>query len=95
MQGPNDPKQCHLQVMMSAHLKHTLGVKSMIATGGQGYRAHGPYDPTAPIAPPHNNWMNNGAKGEDFNRNLNIKDIDLHTQHCYPDAWGIANTELE
>ena len=41
---------------MSAYLKNTLLVKSMVTNGNEGYRARGTYDPYASISYPVLNW---------------------------------------
>eukprot|EP00208_Stichococcus_sp_RCC1054_P002221 CAMPEP_0206134838 /NCGR_PEP_ID=MMETSP1473-20131121/243_1 /ASSEMBLY_ACC=CAM_ASM_001109 /TAXON_ID=1461547 /ORGANISM="Stichococcus sp, Strain RCC1054" /LENGTH=663 /DNA_ID=CAMNT_0053526467 /DNA_START=573 /DNA_END=2564 /DNA_ORIENTATION=+ len=82
------------QVEMSAYLKTTLGVKSMVTNGNEGYRARGQYDPNASIQYPYLNWVNTGLKGEDFNRNLYIPTIDFGTIHVYPSNFGVPNTSV-
>ena len=37
---------------MAGYLKKTLGVKSLVTNGNEGYRAAGTYDPYAPVTYP-------------------------------------------
>lgn len=76
-------------VKQSAFLKHDIGVKQMVSIGSEGWRARGKYDPTASVKGPFLNWMNSGMKGEDFVRNLGIKNLDFATIHVYPSNWQI------
>lgn len=41
----------------------SLGFTQMLTNGAEGYRAKGIHDPSAPIAYPFNNWLNDGRKG--------------------------------
>lgn len=41
----------------------SLGFTQMLTNGAEGYRANGPFDPSAPTAFPFNDWINNGQKG--------------------------------
>ena len=41
----------------------SLGITQLLTNGNEGYRAHGKFDPNAPISFPFNNWLNTGQKG--------------------------------
>ncbi|RZA22353.1 MAG: hypothetical protein EOP10_15615 [Proteobacteria bacterium] len=60
----------------------------MISSGEEGYKvSHGDLS--------RHNWIHNGLKGVDFQRNITIPNINFATVHIYPDNWGISSSEFD
>jgi mannan endo-1,4-beta-mannosidase len=71
---------------MSTWLKETVGLKSLLLSGEEGYRSDGYLSDTDP----HYYWINR-VKGVDFKRNVqDIPLIDAATCRGYPDNWLVA-----
>lgn len=67
---------------MSTFVK-SLDKNHMVTTGEEGYRTNGPKVQIS-------NWLNDGLKGVDFERNVkHLPNIDFNTLHVYPDNWAI------
>lgn len=71
---------------MSEYVR-SLDSKHLISTGEEGYRVSGAKD--------KHQWIHDGSKGEDFDRNIALPLIDFATVHLYPDNWTIpASTDF-
>ena len=65
--------------------------KHLITTGEEGYKAT-----VDPVLDTWNHaWINNGFKGVDFERNVQLPDVDFATVHIYPDNWDIRAEEMD
>jgi mannan endo-1,4-beta-mannosidase len=64
-----------------SHFVKSQDPHHMVATGEEGYRVDGWSD--------RHNWINDGTKGADFVRNIQIPTIDFVTLHIYAENWAI------
>jgi mannan endo-1,4-beta-mannosidase len=71
---------------ITAHIR-SVDPNHLISTGEEGYKTGGP-------AQGLHHWIEDGWKGVDFARNLNLPTVDFATVHIYPDAWEIPASRM-
>ncbi len=64
----------------------------LLSHGEEGYLASG--DTMDSSCLDRHQWIFNGSKGTDYERNATIPSIDFLTAHVYPDSWNIPINEL-
>ena len=58
----------------------------LISTGEEGYRTHGDVS--------KNEWVHNGMKGVDFDRDILLPNVSFATVHLYPDNWNLPQSDF-
>ena len=74
---------------MSTYVK-SIDQNHLVTIGDEGYKAH----PSSADEAAQYQWMSNGSKGVDFERNIALPNIDLATVHFYPSAWQIPRRDF-
>ena len=69
----------------------SLDPNHLICSGEEGYKT----TTDATLDTFDHNWINNGSKGVNFEKNLTIRHLDFATVHVYPDNWNIPSSQFE
>jgi mannan endo-1,4-beta-mannosidase len=75
----------------SAAFIHANDKNHLVTSGEEGYRS----SHQDPKCLDKNQWLHDGSKGVDFERNAAISGIDFLTNHLYPDNWNIQVADLD
>jgi mannan endo-1,4-beta-mannosidase len=60
----------------------------LISTGEEGYRSDGDTSKG-------HGWVNDGSKGVDFTRDIQLPNVSFATVHLYPDNWDIPQQDFQ
>ena len=75
----------------TAAFVHANDRNHLVTSGEEGYRSSH-QDPNCLTK---NQWLHDGSKGVDFERNAAIPAIDFLTNHLYPDNWNVVMADLD